>query len=95
MAKSWTQADLIKAIHQRTTLSHPHCVKAIKCILALIKTGLKRDGEVKIHEFATFKVHPQSARMGRNPKTLEPKVIKAHNLVLLRRSKTLDKKFNL
>ena len=55
--------------------------RAINAVLEGITTGIKKDGQVQLVGFGTFKVKTRSARKGRNPSTGEAIKIKASKTV--------------
>jgi len=63
--------------------------RAADSVLAAIKRGLKRDGEVHLVGFGTFTVAQRSARKGFNPHTRQPMKIPAMKLVRFRAGSSL------
>ncbi len=55
--------------------------RALNAVLAAIETGIKKDGEVQLVGFGTFKIKSRPARKGRNPGTGEVIKIKASKTV--------------
>lgn len=55
--------------------------RAVGAVLEAISKGLKKNGEVSLVGFGTFRVKSRKARMGRNPKTGEQIKIKASKSV--------------
>lgn len=56
---------------------------ALEAVLEAITKGIKKDGNVQLIGFGTFKVAKRAARTGRNPKTGEAMKIKASKTVRL------------
>lgn len=54
---------------------------ALEAVLAAISKGVKKDGNVQLIGFGTFKVAKRAARTGRNPKTGAALKIKASKSV--------------
>ncbi len=54
---------------------------ALEAVLDSLAKGIKKDGNVQLIGFGTFKVAKRSARTGRNPKTGEAMKIKASKTV--------------
>ena len=50
--------------------------------------------KVKISKFGTFSIRYKKSRIGRNPKTMENKVISDRNVVLFKPSKELKEYLN-
>jgi integration host factor subunit alpha len=59
-----------------------------------LKKNVKKEGELKIPGFGNFNVKQKSSRPGRNPKTLEPHIIKSRKVVTFKISKLLKQKIN-
>jgi DNA-binding protein HU-beta len=55
--------------------------RALNAVMAAISDGIKKDGEVQLIGFGTFKVKARPARKGRNPATGEAIKIKASKSV--------------
>ena len=53
-----------------------------------------KNKSVKIAKFGTFILRHKKSRIGRNPKTLEKKIISARNVVLFKPSNELKKFIN-
>jgi DNA-binding protein HU-beta len=54
---------------------------ALEAVLDSLSKGIKKDGNVQLIGFGTFKVAKRAARTGRNPKTGEAMKIKASKTV--------------
>lgn len=54
---------------------------ALEAVLDSLAKGIKKDGNVQLIGFGTFKVAKRAARTGRNPKTGEAMKIKASKTV--------------
>jgi DNA-binding protein HU-beta len=65
--------------------------EAVEAVLAAIAQGIKKDKEVAVIGFGTFKVKTRAARKGRNPKTGEAIKIKASKTVGFKCSSILKK----
>ena len=66
---------VLKALPKDTTKKA--ATDAVDAVTAGILAGLKKDGNVQLIGFGTFKVSERGARKGRNPKTGEAIKIKA------------------
>lgn len=71
------RAALNEAVAKELGGSKASADKAVAAVLDSIAKGLKKQGEVSLVGFGTFKVKKRAARMGRNPKTGEQIKIKA------------------
>ena len=58
-------------------------------LLSILLEDLIKYKKVKISKFGTFTVRNKKSRIGRNPKTLEKKIITERNVILFRASKEL------
>tara|TARA_Y100000591_G_scaffold192465_1_gene166449 strand:- start:306 stop:557 length:252 start_codon:yes stop_codon:yes gene_type:complete len=58
-------------------------------LLSILLEDLIKYKKVKISKFGTFTVRNKKSRIGRNPKTLEKKIINERNVILFRASKEL------
>jgi integration host factor subunit alpha len=92
--QTWGREDLIKGLHQKTSLSLFECAHVLEEVMILIKEGLQEGREVKIQKFGTFLVYDVKPRMGRNPATGEEKIIPARKTVRFKRSLLLEKSLN-
>jgi len=62
--------------------------------LSIILNELIKNKKVKISKFGTFIIRHKKSRIGRNPKTLEKKIISDRNVVLFKPSNELKKYIN-
>ena len=63
-------------------------------LLSIILDELQTNKKVKIPKFGTFILRHKKSRIGRNPKTLEKKLISERNVVLFKPSKNLKNYIN-
>ena len=63
--------------------------------LTLLLDELIKKKKIKIPKFGTFILRYKNSRIGRNPKTLETKIISARNVVVFKPSKDLIRYINL
>ena len=63
--------------------------------LSILLNELIKNKKVKIPKFGTFILRHKKSRIGRNPKTLEKKVISERNVVLFKPSRELKNYINL
>ena len=71
------KSDLIDAIAKSASISKASAGEALNGALAAIKAALKRNENVTLVGFGTFKVGKRAARTGRNPRTGDAIKIKA------------------
>ena len=63
--------------------------------LSILLNELIKNKKVKIPKFGTFILRYKKSRVGRNPKTLEKKMISERNVVLFKPSKEFKNFINL
>ena len=56
--------------------------------------NLKEERKLKLSGFGTFSIRSKKSRVGRNPKTKEPKVISSRDVVLFKPSKEFKEFIN-
>ncbi len=81
-----TRSDLADKLREKFGLTSGDAYKLVDVIFEEISESLLNGEEVKFAGFGTFKILEKNARMGRNPKTGEPAVITARNVVTFRPS---------
>jgi DNA-binding protein HU-beta len=89
MAKGMNRAELNEQVAKSMDCSKAQADRAVGSVLESIQKGLKRQGEVSIVGFGTFKVKKRAARDGRNPRTGETIKIKASKSVGFKAGKPL------
>ena len=70
------------------------CETLLEDFLLIILDELIRNKKVKISKFGTFSIRFKKSRIGRNPKTLEKKIISERNVILFKPSKELKNFIN-
>lgn len=88
-----TRVNLSRAIYKALEFSKGDSKKIMKLIIKEFMKGLKKDGILKIARFGSFRVLHKSQRMGRNPKTGEPRVVTARDVAVFKKSPHLLKEF--
>ena len=63
------KSELIEAIARQADLSKAAAGRAVDATVKVIKTSLRKGGNVTLVGFGTFHVSKRAARMGRNPRT--------------------------
>ena len=89
-----TRDDIAEFINNEFGLTKKDCNNLVNDIIEEIIEGLKENNIVKIHNFGTFKLRRKNARIGRNPKTKEEKIIKERNVILFKPSKEFKEYIN-
>ena len=72
--------ELIDAIAQHAELSKADAKRALDAFIEIVKTQLKKGGDVRLIGFGTFSVRKRKARQGVNPQTKEPIKIRARKV---------------
>lgn len=71
------KGELIEAVAAELGDSKAGATRAVEALIKCITNGVKKDDNVTIVGFGTFKKKNRAARTGRNPMTGEPISIKA------------------
>jgi DNA-binding protein HU-beta len=88
------RADLVERISKQLDTTDKESEKILTAVLNGFTEGLKEDGDLIIRGFGRFVVQDKKERMGRNPKTGEPALIKARKKVSFKSSKNLKSVLN-
>lgn len=89
-----TKKELVNLAYMQIGFSKQISENLIDEFFSLIILSLKKEGKLKISKFGTFSIREKKARLGRNPKTKEEKVITKRNVVLFKPSKEFKKFVN-
>ena len=89
-----TKKEIINSIYMQLGFSKKISENILEDFLSLILDELIQNKKVKIPKFGSFILRNKKSRVGRNPKTLERKIITERKVVLFRPSKELKKKLN-
>ena len=89
-----TKKEIINSIYMQLGFSKKVSENILEDFLSIILDELIQNKKVKIPKFGSFILRNKKSRVGRNPKTLEKKIITERNVVLFRPSKELKKKLN-
>ena len=90
-----TKKDLINSIYMRLGFPKKICENLLEDFLSIILEEIITKKKVKISKFGTFTLRHKKSRIGRNPKTLEKKVITDRNVILFKPSKEFKNYINL
>ena len=90
-----TKKEIINSVYMQLGFSKKICENLLEDFLSIILDELIRKKKVKIAKFGTFELRFKKSRYGRNPKTLEKKIITERNVVLFKPSNELKKYINL
>ena len=83
------KAELIEVVAKELACSKAGAERSINAVLNVITRGLKRDKEVMLVGFGTFRVKRRRARKGVNPRSGQPIRIKASRSVSFKVGKDL------
>ena len=89
-----TKKEIINSIYMQIGFSKKIIENLLEDFLAIIIDELIKSKKVKISKFGTFVLRHKKSRIGRNPKTLEKKIISERNVILFKPSKNLRKYIN-
>jgi integration host factor subunit alpha len=82
-----TKNDLINSVYMQIGFSKNISENLIDDFLLTIIENLKNEKKLKLSKFGTFSIRSKKSRIGRNPKTKEPKIISDRDVVLFKASK--------
>ena len=94
MRVNLTKKEIVNSIYMQIGFSKSIAEILLEDLLSIILSELIINKKVKIPKFGTFILRYKKSRMGRNPKTLEKKLISERNVVLFKPSKDLKKFIN-
>ena len=94
MRVNLTKKEIVNSIYMQLGFSKKICENLIEDFLEIILMQLIINNKVKIPKFGTFILRYKKKRIGRNPKTLEKKIISERNVILFKPSKELKKYIN-
>ena len=89
-----TKKEIINSIYMQLGFSKKVSEHLLEDFLSIILKELIINGKVKISKFGTFILRNKKSRIGRNPKTLEKKIISERNVILFKPSKEFKKFIN-
>ena len=89
-----TKKEIINSIYMQLGFSKKISEHLLEDFLSIILKELIINGKVKISNFGTFILRYKKSRIGRNPKTLEKKIISERNVISFKASKKLKNFIN-
>ena len=87
MRVNLTKKEIINTIYMQMGFSKKIAESLLEDFLSILLNELIKNKKVKIPKFGTFVLRYKKSRIGRNPKTLEKKIITDRNVVLFKPSK--------
>ena len=94
MRVNLTKKEIINSLYMQIGFSKKVAESLLEDFLSILLTELIINKKVKISKFGTFILRYKKARIGRNPKTLEKKIITDRNVVLFKPSKEFKEYIN-
>ena len=94
MRVNLTKKEIINSIYMRIGFSKKIVESLLEDFLSILLNELIKNKKVKIPKFGTFVLRYKKSRIGRNPKTLEKKIITDRNVVLFKPSKDFKNYIN-
>ena len=82
-----TKQEIVNSIYMQIGYSKNVAENLLEDFFDIIFKNLKENKKIKIAKFGTFELRLKKSRIGRNPKTLEKKIIAERNVVLFKPSK--------
>ena len=81
-----TKKEIINSIYMQLGFSKKICENIFEDFFSIILEELITNKKVKIPKFGTFELRYKKGRIGRNPKTMEEKIITERNVILFKPS---------
>ena len=82
-----TKKEIINSIYMQLGFSKKICENLFEDFFSIILEELIKNKKIKISKFGTFQLRYKKSRVGRNPKTLEKKIISERKVILFKPSK--------
>ena len=92
--KNVNRKTLANKIYQNIGFSKIISENLVNEIFEIIISNFNKNKKIKITSFGTFTKKRKKARMGRNPRTNEKKIISERNIIKFKASKLFIKKLN-
>ncbi len=89
-----TKKEIVNSIYMQIGFSKKISENLIEDVFQIILKNIIYEKKVKIAKFGTFVLRNKKARVGRNPKTKEEKIISERNVILFKPSKELKEYIN-
>ena len=82
-----TKKEIINSVYMQLGFSKKISENLLEDFLTILLDEIIKNKKVKIAKFGTFILRHKKSRVGRNPKTLEKKIISERNVILFKPSK--------
>ena len=89
-----TKKQIVNSIYMQIGFSKKISESLLEDVFQIILNNLSLNKKVKIAKFGTFFVRNKNERIGRNPKTMEVKIISSRKVILFKPSKEFKKYIN-
>ena len=89
-----TKKEIVNSMYMQLGFPKKVCENLIQDLLNIILDEIIKNKKVKIKNFGTFILRYKKSRIGRNPKTLEKKIVSERNVILFKPSKDLKNYIN-
>ena len=89
-----TKKEIINSIYMQLGFSKKITEHLLEDFFETLLIQFIKNKKVKISNFGTFILRHKKSRVGRNPKTLEKKIISERNVILFKPSNELKKYIN-
>ena len=89
-----TKKEITNSVYMQMGFSKKIIENLIEDFLSIILEELIKNKKVKISKFGTFALKNKKSRVGRNPKTLEKKIVSQRNVIIFKPSKELKNYVN-
>tara|TARA_B100001027_G_C16019773_1_gene220591 strand:- start:245 stop:538 length:294 start_codon:yes stop_codon:yes gene_type:complete len=94
MRVNLTKKEIINSIYMQIGYSRKISENLLEDFLSILLDEITNKHKVKIPNFGTFILRHKKSRIGRNPKTLENRVISERKVILFKASKNLKQFIN-
>ncbi len=94
MRVNLAKKEIINSIYMQLGFSKKVCESLLEDFFLILLDEILNKKKVKISKFGTFSLRHKKSRIGRNPKTLEKKIISERNVILFKPSKELKNFIN-
>ena len=94
MRVNLTKKEITNSIYMQLGFSKKVCESLLEDFFLILLDEILNKKKVKISKFGTFSLRHKKSRIGRNPKTLEKKIISERNVILFKPSKDLKNFIN-
>ncbi len=89
-----TKADIVEKVYEKIGFSKKEAAELVELVFDCMKDALHQGEKVKISAFGNFVVNGKHERLGRNPRTGEPMMLKARRVVKFKYSQVLKAMLN-